>query len=312
MVLGWIYFLILQAIVFAAFYFKRNDKDDYVLSKLFPTKVHFLIANTCIFLTCYFYNTERQLFCRPVPWAATIIILFCISFLILPFINKQSKFLNIIAPLCGLGFFISIYILLFARQEYLTFVLFNIPIILILHLILWFVKKKSKTNVFNALYFYPAIVLTPFLLLFQLWKLFKSLEAKTQRGLFIATPILTLIISLLLTLQINNIIKRINSATDKENELRNIVANPINNYLTELILGAHWKYHSELCLYDGWRPPFHDPVLVIANKVLFPYSMFGQGTDLPNAVQLYKKIYPNNATKFDCKCASHERLFDLN
>jgi uncharacterized membrane protein (UPF0136 family) len=310
MVLSWTYFLILQTVVLATFYFKRNDKDDFAMSKLFPTKVHFLFVNLCVFLTCYFYNAERQLFCIPVPWAATVIILFCVSFLALPFIRQQTKFLNLVATVCGIGFFIAVYILLFAREEYLIFVAINIPIILILHFILRFVKRKFQTNVFDALYFYPIIILTPFILVFQLWVLLKSLKTKTQKRFFVATPVLTLIVCLMLTFQIKNIINRISIATDKEKELKEIVASPINYFLTELILGAHWKYHTELCLYDGWRPPFHDPVLVVANKVLFPFSHFYQGTDLPNANRLYKVIYPNKPTIFDCKCASNEKLFD--
>jgi len=313
MVLSWTYFLILQTVVLATFYLKRNDKDNNVLSKLFPTKTHYIIANTCIFLSCYFYNTERQLFCRPVPWAATVIILFCISFLVLPLISKQTKFLNIVAAVCGLGFFIAVYILLFASGtgDYLIFLALNIPFFLILHFILRFVKRKYQTNVFNALYFYPAIILTPFLLFYQLWTLLKNLQTKTQKRLFIATPVLTLIIGLVLTFQINNIIDRISSATDKEKELKEIVVNPINSYLTELILGAHWKYHTQLCLYDGWRPPFHDPVLVIS-RYFFPIPYyFEQGTKQIGGQSLYETIYPKNDTKFDCKCAINERLFDL-
>jgi hypothetical protein len=310
MILSWTYFLILQALVLVTFYLKRNDKEDFVLSKLFSTKLHFLIINICMFFACYFYNTERQIFCRPVTWAATVIILFCISYLVLPFLTSQSKLINLVSPICGLGFFISLYVLLFALLEYLTFAAFNIPIILILHFVLRFIKRKFQTNIFDAFYFYPVIILTPFILLFQLWTLLKSLQTNQKRS-FIATSVLTLVVTLMLTFQINIIIHRISAATNKEKELKEIIANPINNYLTELILGAHWKYHTEMCLYDGWRPPFHDPVLVIANKVLFPFSLFGQGTDLQNAVELYKKLYPNNPTKFDCKCASHERIFDL-
>lgn len=139
----------------------------------------------------------------------------------------------------------------------------------------------------------------------------KSLQTNTQKRLFIGTPILALIVCLVLTIQINNITKRISTTTNKEKELKEIVANPINSYLTELILGAHWKYHTELCLYDGWRPPFHDPILVVANKVLYPFSHFYQGTDYENAIQLYEAIYPDKPIEFDCKCASNERLFDL-
>jgi hypothetical protein len=311
MVLGWTYFLILQAIVLAIFFVQRNSKDDFALGKLFPTKIHFLVANLCIFLSCYCYNTERQLFCIPVPWAAMAIVMFCVSFLVLPFIGNRARLLNFVAAICGLGFFIAVYLLLFARGEYLIFVAFNIPIILLLHIILRLLKRKYHTNFFDALYFYPAIILMPFLLLFQLWTLLQTLQTATQKRLFVATPILTFIVCVLLTLQMNNIITRIGIATDKEKALKEIVTHPINSYLTELVLGAHWKYHTELCLYDGRRPPFHDPILVVSNKVLFPFSMFGQGVDLPNAVQLYKIIFPNNETKFNCECAKHEYLFNV-
>jgi hypothetical protein len=321
MVLGWTYFLILQTIVFVTFFLKRKDSDDFVLKIIFPTKIHFLIVNACIFLTCCFYNTERQLFCIPVNWAAIILIVFCLSFLAFPFLTRHAKFLGLIGAICGLGLFISVYIILFAGSEYLIFVAFNIPIILLLHFFLRFIRRKFHTNIFNALYLYPAVILTPFLLIFQLWVYFRSLQ-KNQKLLFIATPVLTLLISLVLTFQMNIIINKIAAAPDKEKELRQIIKNPINNYLTELILGAHWKYHTEICLFDGWRPPFHDPILVIAKKVLFPSKLFGEGTgisfyyvdptlgiDTTSTLQLYKKLYPNNPTKFDCACAKHELLF---
>ncbi len=311
MILSCTCFLILQAVVLTTFYFKRNQKDNNVLSKLFPTKTHFIIVNVCVFIACYLYNTERQLFCRPVPWAATVIILFFISFLVLPFITKHTRLLNILASICGLGFFIAIYILVFATRDYLIFVMANIPIILILHFVLKVIKRKCQTTIFDALYFYPAIILTPFLLLYQLCVLIKSLRTKTQKRLFIATPILTLIISLTLAFQINSIINRIYVATDKQKELKEIIANPINNYLTELILGAHWKYHTQLCLYDGWRPPFHDPTLVIARYFFSIPYYFEQGTEQMGGESLYKIIFPKNNTKFNCKCALKERLFDL-
>ena len=151
MVLSLTYFLILQTVVLTTFYFKRNDTDDNVLSKLFPTKAHFIISNDCIFLSCYFYNTERQLFCRPVPWASTVIILFCVSFLTLPSINWRTKVLNIIAAVCGLGLFVALYILLFASRtgDYLIFIALNIPIILILHFILRSVKRKYQTTLIS-------------------------------------------------------------------------------------------------------------------------------------------------------------------
>ncbi len=321
MVLGWTYFLILQIIVIVTFLLKRKGNEDFILRKIFPTKIHFLIVNACVFFACYFYNTDRQLFCIPVTWAAITLIVFCLAFLVFPFFTKQSKIIGLIGAVCGLGFFISIYILLFAGFEYLIFVTINIPFILILHFLLRFFKLRFRTNIFDALYFYPAVVLTPFLLIFQLWIYFKSLQKK-QKLLFLSTPFLTLLISLILTFQMSIIINKISVAQDKKMELKQIIKNPINNYLTELILGAHWKYHTEICLLDGWRPPFHDPILVIAKKILFPFKQFGEGTGIPfyyvvtvkgiditSTLQLYKNVYPNNPTTFDCACAKHELLF---
>lgn len=31
------------------------------------------------------------------------------------------------------------------------------------------------------------------------------------------------------------------------------------NYMTDRMLGMHFKYHTALHLFDGWRPPLHDP-----------------------------------------------------
>ena len=33
------------------------------------------------------------------------------------------------------------------------------------------------------------------------------------------------------------------------------------NPMTERILGMHFRYHTRICIYDGWRPPLHDPAM---------------------------------------------------
>ena len=244
------------------------------------------------------------------PWTGILLALFIISFLSSPFFKKNKYLSSLLAIIGGLGIFISIYLILFARWEYLIFLTFNIPIILIVHLVIRFLKKKFSTNVFDALYLYPAVILTPFFLLYQLWLEFKS-STSFKKKLFLFTPILTLAVMVLLSLRINYIVNEINTSPNDNTVLIRLIENPIDRYLTELVLGAHWKYHTELCLLDGWRPPYHDPVLVSANKILNPLSGFDQGTTLPNANKLYRQLFPENRTDFDCKCAKNERLFDL-
>lgn len=311
MIFNWTYLLILQFLVVLTYYFKRKDIEEHPFSKLFPTKVHFTVSNASIFFVCYLYNTERQLFCNPVPWTSVLLILFFISFLSYPFLKDIKIVSSILLLFSGLGIFISVYLILFARWEYLVFLAFNIPVILIFHFGIKLLKKKYKSNVFEAFYFYPAVILTPFILLYQLWLELNTLT-NIQKKVFVLVPVLTFATMILLSFRVNHLVNEIKVSQNDISELMMFKENSVDNYLIELILGAHWKYHTELCLYDGWRPPFHDPVLVSANKILNPTSKFDQGTTLPNAKKLYKQLFPENSVKFDCRCAKKERLFDLN
>lgn len=310
MIFGWTYFLIFQALVFLTYYLKRNDKENHPFSKIFPTKFHFVIGNLSVFSLCYLYNTERQLFCNPVPWTAALLILFIVSFLSFPFFRDKKRLSSFLVLIGGLGIFISAYIIHFARWEYLIFLAFNIPFIILAHFVIGYLKKKFSSNVFDAFYFYPAVVLTPFFLLYQLWLKYNSLT-NTKKKLFLLTPIVTVALIFLLSTRINYVVNEINDSQNDYTDLVKLTENPLDSYLTELVLGAHWKYHTELCLLDGWRPPYHDPVLVSANKILNPFTGFDQGTSLSNANKLYQQLFPDNQTDFDCKCAKNERLFDL-
>ncbi len=312
-ILEWSYLLVAQAIIFIVYYLNRKKIETFELSKLFQSKIHFLTMNLCIIASCYCFNTQRQLFCIPVMWTSILLCLFCFSFLAFPFVNKHSKLFYLVTAFTGLGFFVSIYIILFSRLEYFGFIIFNSILILILLIILLIFKKSIKQNYFKALWFYIAFVLTPYLIIFQLILFFKSLQTRAQKIIYVSSSIFVLLIGLALTYQINTIFQKIETSQNIEMDLKILNKNPINNYLTELILGAHWKYHTELCNLDGWRPPFHEPVLVISNKLLFPFEHFGSGTKLYpfHDKTLYKTLYPNNSTTFNCKCAKHENLFEF-
>ncbi|MGZ3884931.1 MAG: hypothetical protein ACXVPD_12300, partial [Bacteroidia bacterium] len=285
--------------------------DDFALTKIFQSKTHFLTLNLGVVVTCCYLNACRQLFCVPVSWTLIILGLFCICFLIFPFSNKNSRAFSFVSAFAGVGFFIAAYIILFGRQEYVIFIIANIVVILIIWPIIVLLNKVFDNKVGNALWFYGAFILTPYFLILQLVLLYKSLVTPLQKKAFIFSSVLILCLGLTLTFQVKRIFDKVGASADPEVELRSLIKNPVNNYLTELILGAHWKYHTELCCYDGWRPPFHDPVLVISNKVLFPFSHFGKDTRLYYNTDLYKKLYPGNPTDFSCRCAIRERLWDF-
>ncbi len=312
-VVEWSYLILIQVIILVIYYLSRKKTDEFELNKFFQSKMQFLIMNLGVIATCIYLNIQRQLFCIPVVWTSILLALFCISFILFPFINKNSKIFTFITAFAGLGFFISIYIILFGRQEYLIYLGVNFVLTIPIIFIIWILKKITKQSYYNALWFYFAFTFAPYFIIFQLILMFRALRTKTQKAIYISSSIFVLLIGLFLTIQMNTIFKKISTTDNIELELKTLNKNPINSYLTELILGAHWKYHTELCNYDGWRPPYHDPVLVIANKILFPYEHFGHGTNIPVFYDktLYKKLYPENATKFNCRCAVNERLLDL-
>lgn len=70
--------------------------------------------------------------------------------------------------------------------------------------------------------------------------------------------------------------------------------------MTEKILGMHFIYHTRYCEFDGWRPPKHEPIIVIGmwlNNRIDPLNV-----DLETRLKLYKTFFPDNKYKFDCSC----------
>lgn len=311
--LEWTYLFAAQAITLLIYYRYCNRYDDFELKRIFQSRVHFLTMNLGVIISCCYLNIRRQLFCVPVPWTLLVLGLFGACFLALPFISKRSRLLLPVSAFAGLGFFVAVYIILFGRQEYLIFAVFNIVVSLVISAFITFFKQRFKNKVANALWFYAAYTLAPYFLLLQLVLLYRSMTGALQKWVFMCSSLLMLLIGVLLALQMKRIFDKVEVADDPKAELQVLIKNPVNNYLVELMLGAHWKYHTELCIYDGRRPPFHDPVLIVCNKLLFPFGHFANGTKIYyyEHPDLYKKIYPGKPRRFNCRCAMEDRLWDI-
>ena len=78
------------------------------------------------------------------------------------------------------------------------------------------------------------------------------------------------------------------------------------NYISERFAGTHFRYHTRPDYYDGWRPPLHDPFLVIS-RWIYPgvdKSPFEKPRlDLFSRIELYKKMFPDQPVFPDCFCA---------
>ena len=74
------------------------------------------------------------------------------------------------------------------------------------------------------------------------------------------------------------------------------------NPMTERILGMHFRYHTRICIFDGWRPPLHDPAMVLGMRLTGDKDPL-EGMPLESRVVLYHTVYPSHPVKADCACS---------
>lgn len=80
-----------------------------------------------------------------------------------------------------------------------------------------------------------------------------------------------------------------------------------DDFMTEHIVGMHFKYYSKCCTFDGWRPPVHEPFFIMGlwmNGMKDPLKELRLGERLA----LYKKLYPDKPYKMDCACENPKWL----
>ena len=73
-------------------------------------------------------------------------------------------------------------------------------------------------------------------------------------------------------------------------------------FFTEKILGMYFIYHTSFDIVDdGWRPPIHEPLLIMG---LFytGYEDPLKKLSLKERAILYHKIFPENKIKQECSC----------
>lgn len=100
------------------------------------------------------------------------------------------------------------------------------------------------------------------------------------------------------------------AASEIEAKIDQDFSNVSHNFMTEKIIGMHFIYHTRYCPYDGWRPPKHEPLLVMG-LWLNGYSPLGYtrrgdplgSFDLKKRMALYQQTFPEKPIKFDCACS---------
>ncbi|UPT68752.1 MAG: hypothetical protein M0D57_09070 [Sphingobacteriales bacterium JAD_PAG50586_3] len=267
---------------------------------LFSNNIWFIAVNIILFTVAAIANFKLdQLFCTPVNWVTIFLALLFLTTLTIPITitSKPVKYLQ--AIILGSGVFILLYIIAFASYEYLIFMLVLTTLAIPVDVAIRYFKKTYRTKELDIIYLPIIIVITPYFLLVQLAHYYTTLHSKALKRAFIISPVVILIMGVCLALRINYLTNTFTANLNNPQAIRAILNNPVDEYLGELILGAHWKYHTELCMYDGIRPPFHNPILGFAHML---HLHTGVSAYHENFV-LYTKVFPDEDITFDCKCS---------
>ena len=232
----------------------------------FSKPVHLMILNGVLITILLGLNIYFQAFCIPTSW--TIIVLaICFTNTILYPIFEKTKIAPLTSFINGISLFIFIYCVIFLEGMNLLILIIGIGLV----------------------FFIPH-----FFIIQLIWKNFLKPAINTSRYYFL----FSILLGIGTVIYIGQEYKKAINSIEKFAETNYQELD--KNFMTEKILGMHFIYHTRYCEYDGWRPPKHDPILVIGmwlNGRQDPLKV-----DLRTRLALYKKFFSENKYKFDCSC----------
>lgn len=229
------------------------------------------IINGILILIILAGNFHFQAFCIPTTWAIVFLAICFANTIFYPLLFKYRQLIPLTSFINGLSFFVFIYCIIFLEQMHFWGLLFLIFLI-------------------GALVFIPHF----FALQLILTNIIRP-PSKIARYFFLLAITICVGVVIYIGYQYRNAIESIKKFEQSNYEQLD------KNFMTEKILGMHFIYHTRFCEYDGWRPPKHEPILVIGmwlNGRKDPLNV-----ELEKRLELYKKFFPNNKYKFECSCA---------
>jgi hypothetical protein len=245
-----------------------------------PSDSHWLVISSFYLGAGLFVNFfVLQVLCMPVWWAAVLFLFSSLAILFFPWL-KRTPIFPLASMLLGLGVWVYLYIGIFLLldSDANTFAAF------LLHLAIYVA----------AIFFFGAglFAFLPIYFLFHIYKYYKSLHRPMfYAGLCVPMFLLVPYLSLF-----NDRYKEFDRAVSKQQ-----ISTLPKDYFTERFLAIGLKYHTALnYMYDGWRPPLHDPLLNIGlwlfSDTYYPHRFLTRE-------QYYTVMFPHKAVKVWCPCS---------
>lgn len=244
----------------------------------FQKKSHSIIANLVVLLLLMILNHVRTIFCHPTVWAL-LLFAYCLLFYLMSyFLNKQKT--GIVWGLSS-GLFVTVF-------AYLLIFVVNSTEFPFLHTFI----------VGFPFYFY---------IVHLLGRVINECFATGMRRIKIAffVPVIVgICVTICAGVKFFEAASIINHTDEEHYETLP------KDFMTEHIIGMRFKYHTEICLYDGWRPPVHEPLLVVGLWMNGMRDPLRQLT-LEERLQLYQNLFPDKPYKVDCGCGENYNTDEL-
>jgi hypothetical protein len=254
-----------------------------VYTKKYPAGLAFLL-NVLLMVAVILNNNAEQYFCIPVLWFAILLIIIAVCFCAYPLLYQFPALQKITLLLSTLWLWVYVFSLIFSINGIYYDGFLPIGLLFVAYLL-----------------FFPTLLL---LVIIKRMKMQWNKVFKTQLTFFHLTVIILFVAAMFNYHAVANQMQFANTVKKYE-DIKN--QNAISNYYVERITGAHFIYHTRLCLYDGWRPPLLDPIIALGTTFLGdPISDERHNliSNLGARIKTYKALYPNKPIAQSCKCSS--------
>lgn len=222
-----------------------------------------------------------QGFCQPVAWAAWVLIVSTTAFLLWPFTKNVPGVNYVLIFLMGVHFTVCVYCALFIN-----------PIQLLPTLLLFFL-------IFPLLLWVPVV--------FAVQALNRALTSRLTGGRLV----FGFGVGALLVVQgwAEYQFQEIDAAVatlpgSQQHQAASLLKVVPRTYMAERLAGTLFKYHNyPEFIFDGWRPPLHDPLV---NICLWSHS---RQQENPLMIEFWNAKWQLTATSPDTQAAFYHRLF---
>lgn len=230
--------------------------------------------NLLLVAGAYVANRAVQAFCMPVTWAAVVLVVTLVPVVFWPLLQRHwPKAAPWLQFLRGIAACICLYCIVFLERNNLL-----LPLVM-----------ATVVGVVAA---------APHLLLFQmLFHTFIRKVDRVQRAAFLAGVALSVLVAGLVMLE-----WRATMADAGRWEAAEGPYEGSHGLFMERMAGMHFKYHTrELTGIDGWRPPLHDPIVVLGCWATGWADPFPR--QLSSRIALYRRLFPGSSPQAQCTCA---------